>query len=969
MRHAAAVVAASLFLALVAGCTPQRDNPNDPAVRPLAVIGVRVDGVSSAVGGRGRAWTLDATSSTSPTSHVTGWSWQMADRTAASASDPSIQWIAVGASAQIISLAGTTTSGATFSQAFHDALAQVNDFGVDGSSPTTRWVQLTVRDSSQRRNSAVALITLENHAPVLSLGPDLRVSPGGKWWLLPSGSDVLTAAPIQETLTLQVADADGDQDAVGTAQAPARWRVFGALSATLDLDHDGFVDDAFFASDATHRSLTFDAPVVASRNKFQVFASDVGSVSAGAPANAVTTLNVNVQSNPWIYDSTAARFVRPDTTRTDLKLSARTQPVATDGARALLVEQGATKLNLRVVDQTLGDVRRVNTTAFDALDYITAAPDGAGGWWVAQGNGGAEAGHLLHFHASGTALVGDLDLTNIEGGAASEFNADFHVTLVPTQDGTKDVWAVGVTDSIISPPPTVYRLYRISTAGAIVHAQTLPAALNPRVYASDGAGGILFGGVDATTFEAEVSHFDATGTALPSVLFGTDPSSAPCSMPLPCNVSAIGRDAARARLWITFAQGNTEHLGVQDSDGSVHTQPAGGTGLFGQEIFPDETDGSVLAVANAEVVTRFVLNPDGTLDAVDTLAHGYAATDAAFALQGGSLLLAANDFAGPTYHLLWFEAAANSPRISFSAEGSPIDTFRYRFGVDPATGFLWITRPQDGAVEVRAQDGTLVRTIPITTGASGLAMAIALDPQTRTAWVPWSSSASSVLAAVSMDGPAVVTTTAGIGFDSVTDVDVVPGGMVCIGGYSLASGTAAWGFLPSTGTASSAVPVGGSDVRVAADATGSCWFTGYTGSNIVHLDSQFAPTTFASPVNPGTGNPVQANGGATVASWSGVTWIPDATFNVTTTDWVVRFGPGNAGVAGPASAPVFVSSPAAFLLHETAIVQDPFYRHFWVTFGAAGLDVPGELLRFDQNFVEVYREGDLLSPEVHGNHG
>lgn len=940
MRKTAAVLGFVAFSGTA--CVPVRDNPLDPAVRADARIVTRVDGIEASISGRGHTWSFDASTSDSPKASIVGWIWEVSDHATTDPTDETIQWMVVG-SAEVIVSVQPTAGTAVFSPELRTALLDIDDFGLEGEGVTTRFVRLEVTDGEGSRDRTTALITIENNAPEISLGPDLRVSPGGEWWNLAVGADIFGAAKHLETLTLDIRDVDRDEAATATPLAPARWRVFGALALTLDADGDSIVDDEHFGADLGHRSLTFAAPLSPSRNVFEVDASDLGDVDAGAPANAATTIHVDVLSNPWVYDRVAATFTRPDTSMFSVPLSANTEPLAVDGTRALLAEQGASKLNLRVVDQTLRDVRRLNTVGFDAMFYVNAASDGADGWWVSQGGAGGDMGTLRHYSPlNQNMLVLDRTVTSVEGTATSDFLLGGPLTMVPTLDGSKDVWIFGQTDGA-----GPVRLYRISVAGVLVVAQVAPATSA----VSDGDGGLWMGSANAGS--PHVSHLDGSGT---SVL----------EFDLPGDGFAprLAYDAGRGLLWMTYRFGNSAFLAYRAADGTILTtqiqnDPA--------QLEADTSDGTVFVQNAQPVFTRFGITEDGTsVEVRETVIPGQFLLSKPVVIQGGSVLVVTKDAFGANDRLTWLEAATSSPSFTFDIAAAPIESAALRFAVDPRTGFLWVFRPVNGRAEIYSPAGELVRFVQVTAPSTALGSgALTLDPETRTAWVIWEREGDGRLSSFPMDDlDPVVLDAPGVTIVAASDVEVAPGGDVCI-----LNGATAFTYDPSIELSSPALSLPFGFGSVAVDVpSGEPWF--FSGDAVVRM-SGGSPTTFTAPTNPATGSVLIRRASPGVAPWNGIAYTPDTHFfGGSTTGWLTRFGPTTAGIAA-VSPTLTAGLPNAFVVEPTAVLADPFYRHLWISFGDTAISSPGSpplgtVLRLDQNLVEVGRESGFLIPILHG---
>lgn len=338
------------------------------------------------------------------------------------------------------------------------------------------------------------------------------------------------------------------------------------------------------------------------------------------------------------------------------------------------------------------------------------------------------------------------------------------------------------------------------------------------------------------------------------------------------------------------------------------------------------------------------------------------------AVRTGSRIIDSTVYAVYQIAVLERPGAAQSlelPQVFDVDVGLPVPPHAARHAIDGATGNVWIWRQDLGSVEGIAPDGRSLAIVPLE-GGVGYTGLLAVDAARRTIWVqtygeqdPQWDTAGRIyrIDGIDLTGvstPVAVTMLPGsLASWWGTDMDVVPGGQVCIGGDIdlLADASDAVVLQPAAiGSGGSAALAYGEDMAASRD--GGCW-TNYPESSsyatyvpAVGWDIQGSPFEVFVP-SPGLLETDPTRSDAIHFSGSEFTALsPDVS----------------------APVPVLVTWPAGLLapgvssvsgnLALTGFTVDPFYGHRFAVFGtsSATSDPAAALVRFDRAGREVSRD-------------
>lgn len=811
-------------LALLAGCIPERDNANDPSLRPRPRFEIRVDGAPQTAGGRHASWELDASESRAP-GGIDEIVWEISG---AAAVDPDevAEWLPVGTSTLV-----TTSS----SEALRTELSSIDDFGEDGTGTTERWLRLTVVSDAGYRESAETEIAILNGAPSVELGFDRRISPGGRWWTALGGAAL---QPWEIVIAPVVSDPDtGDAALPFTAGFEGEWRVRGALAARLDADADGLVDGDFV--EAGGARLRFTAPVEPASGEISLEIWDL--VRDGVRASlASDSVRIDVAASAWIHDRADGGLYRipdPPLLRNP-GTDGRYRLLGGDGSRVLLARQAADDTwTIFESDPTLLPLASLPLADTSFAGPRSAAGDGRGGWWVIDSES-----DLIHLRKSGdgSELVAFLGATECPPdpyascAIATRSGSGFFREVAPAWPDSTGVWALAYDE----PSFTHDRILLIATDGTATIEESVFAAAMPinsaNLLRADGDGGVWYAHATAPGVAPRLLHRDANGVdvdeAIPDAVMNEN---------LPRDLVV---DQRRDALFLLLeghisAGGETlSPLRRRDADGTWtdHVTAISRRMAFApgsRELVLDRYDVPGILIYDAET-----LELRRTVSSVPPADFEHLTVVASTVLADtlGSEAFSAHIDAGG--------------RIQ--AETLALSEFGLLQGavVDPATGHLFVFQTDCGCVERFDPSGVLVDTVDVAGGTAARGT-IALDPETRMAWAAWTSSAGGGLAsfAVLDDRAAPATQPVTIHevdgtpllldetFDDLPvqlDLAVQPGGSaVCLAAKPAGAAGNVLGalYLPQQETLHPATPL--SDLEVvgarsaAIDVTGGgCWF-------------------------------------------------------------------------------------------------------------------------------------------------
>lgn len=964
------VVVASVILASAA-CVPVRDNPLDPAIIPRARIQITVGGDPSAIGARRAQWLLDASESSDPDDSISSFAWSLSTGlTANPASDAG--WIAFS-EAEIVD-ADTDLS-------LVNELAKIVDFdpqepGLQPIGTTQRTIRLVVRDHDGHRATAVAPIVVFNTAPSVDLGPDRRIAPGGQWWTVTTDTNsdgainTLDATPHFVTVYANIEDADPGEEA-GLGAENIRWRVSGLLAEQLDTNIDGFVDLGLF-TDPLRRQLTFRAPLFPSRSRFVVEVSDTIDTSTSTPAlvDPVSALvAVDVGSTRWIGDtgtSTVARLETSTFRTTGSPLATYPITRAAAGGRILSFRNNAGTGRIEILTQTLGSpcgACGLDLTRTVSASQVHAIGDGSGGWWVLD----SQFGELHHVGAD-LSNPGTVSFSDFEGTAASDLINAEAIAAIP---GMTEVWiAGGATPG--------EKLYRVSTAGLV---SSIPLGVDYAQLAIDPRGGGWLFTLDESTTPntAELVRFDDDGIfSLPEDVTSLLPAEA-------IRPESLSYDFRGERLWGSFG-GSGKCIFRRDAEGVAlgGFQARCGLPLIGSgDVVADPVDGTMQA-ASFDGFFNSISRFGESLEVVSTtpLGEGQGVQFGINIMEGGTVVVDLFDSALGLYYRRWIEAGITV--------GAPPSRFvagleARSMAVDPHSGALWVFDAATARMIEVLPDGSSTRSIDL--GGAGVIDAFpAIDTETRRLWIAQNTLTGARLSVVDLtDDPFASLapfTSVFTGPDVVYDVDVVPGGQVCVSGtldVDTSPVALGWVFRESTAETIAVETIDANPVASVATAdsrTRGCYFLPAT-DQIAHA-GYLGPTgqtaiTPSNELNAGGGETRKFVGGAKdyfTESNPTRLWVlneqsqggfPTRIFTIYDFATNTTFTLGG---------PSFTFAEPGPFDEAVSLDFDPYYRHFYVGIGDPLFSaiVPGRVLRVDAGptFREIDRYEGFVGAVVAG---
>lgn len=953
MRRVAGLLPA-LAPALATGCDlPIRDNPNDPAVRPVPVLQVAIDGTPSDRGGRNAQWQLDASDSSDPDDGIRHYRFFL-DREGAELGP----FLAADGGPLL------TPADAAFGEVLLTAL------GTDSMGAVTFLATVEVEDDAgHRERSESRPFTVENRAPSVEIGPPLRIAPGGKWW-----SAGFSPEPWTVRIEAEVEDPDVGDAALASDPGIYDWHVEGHLAAVLDLDADGRVDEPFLRDGRS--AVEFAAPIDPQQGEIRVVVTDC--IAEGCRGvEAMDGKRVDVLTSHWVLDQYSGILTRLDASQfaSDRQF---TRILAVQGSQVLAVEflPGADSGDLVILE--LGLQPGVRRNVFPDLSEgawmdMSAAPDGQGGWWVLvppyfdpDSKPYAGTGVLRRFDRE----LDDIDsFSEVAGdpkaGADFEFAQPSMVVRAP---GSSDVWAVaGDRDARAD------RVLRVSTSGTLVAEATFVMPLDrgsldaPGITAlaaseEDGSIWISATGEDVMGLPiSRIARVSASGDAT-----GIDEV-------LECAGAVVAQIAgAHAILPVSSADGRVlvafgdvafrgsmvvDSAGVslcQRIDASVYkevlpAQVGFDDAVFAPLVAPGRSPGTSWAVISVgqPVTDTFVLEVDALLDPLEIIripALDADSVNASLALIADRYIIAGDGTSTDT-RLFWVETLEPSPRLEIAIPGLPVQNARARFAVDAATGDVFAWDRDCGCVRHVVPDGTVHASYPLSIAGVPLIaedVMLAMDPERRRLWgaaSPGPSAEGSRLFRIDVDTGAVteIEPPDGLGFTFVNDLDVAIApsasadeGYVCVGGLYPSYYSPAQNAFTSVAL----------DVFVraltAASSDGACWFTAESAAPI---DVVRAPT--GPDLDSGGERIVSLEGG-----WGGESnraWFVVEDPLGGPSSFIGYFAPDKPLGANFPSAPIDTTG----LSQEwRSIAIDPYYNHVIVTDGS------GLILRLDHLYVE-----------------
>lgn len=910
-------------------------------MRPVAAISVTVNFEPGSVGGRNEVWTLDGSGSRDPDGDALSYEWAIADAPALDPADAALAWLTVGSSAVLVSNPAIAPDSA-----FHFALNGIADFDggpTAGTGATSRWIRLTVASDGASATAFVPL-TIVNQRPVVDLGSDLRIAPGGRWWK-PSATGPLDAEGWPVELIADVRDPDpGDAQFAFGASRPLRWEVRGLLASALDVDRDGFVDDdRFDADDPAHRVLSFDAPLAPSESTFHVFADDVGGLPDSTPEGSI---RVDVRPSHWAFDRSAGALRRLDTGSffVPAVVVEDQTPVASSGKNILLgaYATSGTSNSLVLTDATLTEVARIGR---GPAGFGPGVADGGAGWWILED--GPIARRVIHIVADGAggfvveAAVRDADTDGLDDFAQGGFGSPSDVDSVAPASGG-GVWVIGNSSD-----GDGTRVFRLAGDGALVSsAVCFPAepTQRARALAPDGAGGVWVAG-------ESLAHLDAAGAHI-----ATDA--------LPFIDGSRSRraelDARTGTLWVATESG----LSRRSADGELLTAPLPVASLAVQP------DSSLLGTLGP-VLLR--IDP-ATLDITQTIAPGVS-PGTVVTIEGGSVLMDAYDPGSGTLGLLWIEAGSPDVEAIAALSISPLLYESTPVAVDPARGDVWVWRSDKGVAERYSADGAFVQSVDPGLGDITQGGGIAIDPEARRVWIAWGYVGDDSLTqtygrlgsfTIPRDAQEQVyvemepSSQAPLALTSVEGIAVTRDGRVCAashpyfdetiwqqdldGGFALDVAT---GAIVLEAKSDNPFTPGLSDFLVAADPVGNaCVFLPVESFGAYRGGDHIAGAT-VTPIAPPTNQITRS----TAIDRDGAVWYVEEVDDAST--WLWRFVPG-VDSAPVAIVPMLTASAPSQTAQSLSV--DPFYGHLFAGF-TDGSD--GYVLRLDRGSAEVSRDTSI----------
>lgn len=922
-------ILACLPLALAAGCLPDRDNPFDPTVRPRPDVVATVEGQASVTGGRYAHWVIDASASEDEGGgRVDSYSWELSTGPAHPADLEEVPgWEPVGDTAVIDT---SDASGA----AFRAAIVQIRDFSDEGYGATQRTLRLTVADGARKATVAMRL-TFVNSRPTVSLGPDLRIAPGGRWWVVDPEdtahdvdgddySDVFDAPPRQVVVRVRAEDPDAGETAVLlSAEYPARWRVHGFLAEQLDADRDGVVDDGFFL-DAGHSTLAIDAPLLPSTTRFFVDVGDVRTDDGDLRIAATDEVLVDVGSSHWIVDHASGIATRMSRRPLD-RIPHTPFPIellASDVNKLLYANVNGGNTELRLTDHRVGAGDRRNNLTFAsdaALLGASACSDGASGWWVLL----PALGELRH-------VAPDLQvaqtLTDLDGGGD-----DLAVTAggVIAGDGGR-IWllAAGTGEPL---------LFARATDGTWSSRDPFPGPEAAYALEPDGKGGIVVLGRETPTSPTRAVRFAPDGTPL------FDRTIHAAAGTTPIALLELAYDAENDAFWATGTAAQSQvfvHWPPEEEEGTLVPIP-----YAVRDVFFDLANGGVLVACDLGILR---IGADLSISSGATLDHILA--DAIFTDAGSAFGLSFESGSG--YVISYFETGLPDTAATLELPIDAVNANKRTVVVDPGTGFLWVLRQNEGGFREVAPSGEELRFVSLPFSGLDTGIAASIDLDSRRVWIAWSQGLPGGGGLgwfdADDDAPEFRDVTGLDPFLRITDVDVLPGGRtVCVAGTRISpfDDEDALVFQPAASGTSGQIT--GFDLHLGASTAlfaeadtrdGACWFAG--------ID----PSTTVGRVPEGAGS-LSIKGNLARSAWTPVKdhWgdvVLAPSYSHTDTDWIVLFTPG-ATLGDPYSPNPADAAPD--IVYPVGLLHDPFYGHLLVGFESSFLE-NGSVIRLNRGF-------------------
>lgn len=830
-------------LVLASGCIPSRDNPHDPAVRPDAEIDVRVEGdTSRTAGGRSALWELDATASDDPDGgSLARFSWAISAVDAGVPADVGGDWIELGAgnAADFSSIASRATATQASNGELAIALLSVDDFvpvspaDPAGTGVAGRWIRLRVTDRDGHVSSAHAHVTIVNRAPVVALGPDRRIQPGG---------DNVSYDPHVVEIQAFAHDPDErDDQLLFTPFNPGAWFVEGALAATLEHDPDGRVTDA--AALVAPGRLRFYAPILPARSHLRFEISDQTGLAAGALGAA--DVHVDVLSSQWAYGAGDGQFTRLDTSRlvsSDEPTGLTRKILAADDIFFLAwTDAGGGRLSLMGPEL----LTYVADTAGQAVSAARVAPDSLEFFVLTN------AGSIRLYSLGLSGLVS----TSLPASFSQPSYGGANAKIV---SGGADAFWVFVNDGA--------QVFRRPLSGA---ATVLPAFSDGVTLATemvpDGDTGVWITGEEAGGADL-VAHLQANGQTQRETITECGLAE-PNGAPIPGrSIVGLAYDPVREALWISATGDDSALLCVRENGIWAEQSVAAAAPLTLNPV-----DGSVYmpfcppdAAGDGLGFSRYAAGTADSLEYVPIDApYRWWSAARLFATNDGSLATSVRGSFDSEIRYFWSEGGEIPAPQVVIPDIEPYQFDFVDFAIDPVTGFLWVWRPDLGAIEAWSPDGQLLRTVPLGLAAPGgeeVRGAIAIDSRNRTIWFAWAPRYTGTIpddvgrllsfeipdVAIGPDeeaklgqtedafAPVIVATDANLTFSLVWDLAVVPENgdtRLCIGGtiasedYTSGFGSAYRVGDGSRVAFSTLVSDPEIPVQVAGDHyTGDCWF-------------------------------------------------------------------------------------------------------------------------------------------------
>lgn len=968
MRRRAGAVGVMVAASFAAGCLiPDRDNENDPAVRPQAEFEIRIAGNPAVVGSRSSEWELDCGESRDPNGSIERCSWRISNGPGDDIEPGDIAWTALG-EGEVLE-ASTTT-------AFADALRAVVDFRrpenpdapMDGTGIVRRWIELTVEDDDGIEDVAVRPIQLTNVAPSLSLGGNRRIMAGG----MPGTGEPEDATPFRLRIELFVSDPDGD------ALSTVEWRVSGDLAPRLDPDGNGIVDSVLGCPAPCAGALEFDAPILPARGTISVRSDD------GA-ASATTSIEVEVSSSTWIYEGGLGLFRRihpPGMKRDGFGL----RVLASDGSHLLR------RMDAPFSPATYEETDRLGQTVFRVWPDVhagiddswddqfepQATSDGLGGWFthgVVDPVGEFDPpthGSACHLATSGTAVcASDPDGDSVE---------DFDVVDAPIATaGPGQAWFVAGEQ-----PAGRSRIYLMNRDLDVL----LDIAAAPT--------GTHVTGIAATsgaTVWAYIEDPADGGTDLLRRFDGTDGSLiAEHAVPTACttdvSLQALTVAPRTGTVWATFDRIDVLAVDVPamlcglKSDGNwlIGSVPPYGA----SEAMPSADGSEVLLLRGEDQLPIRLLTYDAeTLELVrlrtipevsDFRGGGHFARigdrgAASVIRQGGAIA-----------NFIYVDGEADFIDATFLAPVGPSAFDGVRHAVDPVNGTVFVWNPVTASIDSHSPDGVWIRSDAVSQPPSGTGLVdgfLAIDAFARTLWVAWTTASGGWLERWELgpsadDAPAIEGV---LELESLTKVRVLRAGegrATRILALGRRAGTTEQAFVWDDGQSQALELVVDPSAGILASAPdgATAWILPAVDFNELTIpvgtSSHFLDASSTLSSVPATECRLRD---AVVAPWNGRIYVTatsnDSPFGDCGDGWLVGLDPLGGTTAltpAPASDTLTVAPERKYSLGEMNV--DPVYRQIVILVGpTAALTQGSDLLRFYEH-SEMSNLGSLLKPQL-----